>query len=96
MIEIKEVIEKEKLVRCCDCANYPNMCGYYPDSKTKLHTCPDKGYSQHGFKPAEDMNLKDTIYNLEMHIKGSNRSAWLLNRALYYLKELKIKVEQGE
>ena len=86
-MEVKEMDTKEKLVRCCDCANYPNMCGYYPKSKIKLHTCIDKGFRQHGFKPAEDMSLKDTIYNLEMHIKGSDRNAWLLMRALCYLQQ---------
>lgn len=81
-------LSEEKLVRCRNCANYPNSCGYYT-SKNLRHTCPDKGEGQHGFKPSDEMNLKDTIDNFYMYILGADKNAGLLRRVLYYLKEEK-------
>jgi len=85
-MDTKGAIEKEKLVRCKDCVNYPTMCGYY-ENKNKLHPCPDKGEGQHGFRPATEMNLKDTIYSFKMHMRGHDKNTALFDVVLSYLQQ---------
>ena len=88
MMEVKEIDTKEKLVMCKDCANYPTMCGYYrKGEKNKKHTCPDMGEGQHGFRPATEMSLKDTIYSLKMHMNGLDKNTALFDMVLYYLRQ---------
>ena len=85
----KKTIENDKLIRCVDCKNYPNMCGYYSTNKNdfrKKHTCPYVSEHQQGFKPAEEMSLKDTIHQYKCWLHGTAKNTELLDMALYYMK----------
>jgi hypothetical protein len=82
----KKLIEKDKLVMCKDCANYPTMCGYY-QNRYVLHPCPDKGEGQHGFRPATEMSLSDTVHHLKKHLKGHDKNEELFHMTLYYLQQ---------
>lgn len=88
-MDVNKAIKKEKLVRCRDCANYPTMCGYY-QNKNMEHFCPDRGEGQHGFRPATEMNLKDTIYSFKMHRRGHDKNTALFDMVLFYLQRSEV------
>jgi hypothetical protein len=71
---------KEILIKCVDCKHFPNSCGYW-GSKYRKHTCS-------GFVPAEEMNLKDTLYALsQMDIRQVRCNSQVVNRAIKYIKQ---------
>ena len=72
------------LIECVDCKSFPNSCGYW-ESKHKKHICK-------GFVPAEEMNLKETIYALsKMDIKGVHCNSQVVYNAIFFLKHRKEK-----
>ena len=74
----------EILIKCVDCKSFPNSCGYWK-SKHKKHTCK-------GFIPAEEMNLKETIYALsQMDIGRTFCNSQVINNAIFFLKHTKSK-----
>jgi len=83
--------ENEKSIRCVDCKNYPNMCGYYDQDRYRKHTCPYVDERQQGFKPAEEMSLKDTIHQYKCWLHGTAKNTELLDMVHYYLKEYQKK-----
>lgn len=78
---------REVLIECVDCKHFPNSCGYW-GSKHRKHTCS-------GFVPAEEMNLKDTLYALsQMDIRQVHCNSQVVNRAIDFLKEFETKREE--
>ena len=72
---------KEVLIKCVDCHDWPNSCGYWK-SKHKKHTCK-------GFKSARGMTLKETLYNLRnTDVRGAAYNSQVIPKAIEYLNEL--------
>ena len=75
------------LIKCVDCKSFPNSCGYWK-SKRKEHTCA-------GFVPAEEMNLKETIYALsQMDIRRVLCNSQVIDNAVFFLKHPKLEEEE--
>ena len=71
----------EALIKCVDCHDWPNSCGYWV-SKHKKHTC-------NGFKSAGEMTLETTLYNLRnTDVRGAAYNSQVINKAIEYLNEL--------
>lgn len=72
---------KVGLIKCVDCHDWPNSCGYWK-SKHEKHICK-------GFKSAREMTLEETLYNLRnVATRGADYNSQVINKAIEYLNEL--------